>query len=403
LEKLSKTLTRTVTLDCYANRYARRALIEIESAYREMLVEMVEYAVKHKASQNTLHRVFYGKFRERYRWLPTRVIKGAYRDATRRAKSFRERKKKGRVYKDEPEVRRVTITYSDSQDWRLKDGAIKLRTHRGWVELHYRNHRQLHRYLYGGWRLASELRFKILGRKVVVYLSFTKSFEVDYDPGNVVAVDVNEHNITIAPFKDGVLSDVYRVETGLGRIVVAYSERRKRLTQGKSTKTREVKKKLKKLKERERKLDVLRKTARFIETLAVENRAVVVVGNINEKAKKNMEKDANNKLRHRIHQWSVKKLIDLLDKKPIHVVKVSEKGTSSRDPFTGLMINEYKPLVIRSAVKGLKRVKIMKIILRAAKIGGRVLERDVVGAVNIGLKYLNSDGSPCGVGLDRHP
>jgi IS605 OrfB family transposase len=211
-------------------------------------------------------------------------------------------------------------------------------------------------------------------------------------------VDVNENNVTIALFKGGVLADVYRVETGLGRIVVAYSERRKRLTQGKSTKTREVKKKLKKLKERERKLDVLRKTARFIETLAVENRAVVVVGNINEKAKKNMEKDANNKLRHRIHQWSVKKLIDLLDKKPIHVVKVSEKGTSSRDPFTGLMINEYKPLVIRSAVKGLKRVKIMKIVLRVAEIGEMVLERDVVGAVNIGLKYLNSDGSPVALG-----
>jgi hypothetical protein len=155
LEKLSKTLTRTVTLDCYANRYARRALGEIEDAYREMLVEMVEYAVEHKASQNTLHRVFYEKFRERFPWLPTRVIKGAYRDAARRAKSFRERKKKGKVYKDKPEVKRVTITYSDSQDWRLEDGVIKLKTHMGWVELHYRNHKQLHRYLYGGWRLAN--------------------------------------------------------------------------------------------------------------------------------------------------------------------------------------------------------------------------------------------------------
>jgi len=82
-------------------------------------------------------------FRERYPWLPTRVIKGAYRDAVRRAKSFRERVKKGKVCKDKPEVRRVTITYSDSQDWRLEDGVIKLRTHRGWVELHYRNHKQL--------------------------------------------------------------------------------------------------------------------------------------------------------------------------------------------------------------------------------------------------------------------
>ena len=50
----------------------------------EMLKEMVEYAVKYKASQSTLHRAFYPRFRERYPWLPTRVIKGAYRDAVRR-------------------------------------------------------------------------------------------------------------------------------------------------------------------------------------------------------------------------------------------------------------------------------------------------------------------------------
>ena len=301
MEKLSRTLTRTVVLECYANRYARRALREIESAYREMLVEMVEYAAKHKASQETLHRIFYEKFRERYPWLPTRVIKGAYRDVARRAKSFRERMKRGKAYKDKPEVRRVTITYSDSQDWRLEDGVIKLRTHRGWVELHYRNHKQLHRYLYGGWRLASELRFKLLGRKIAVYLIFAKDFDVNYNPRNVVAVDVNENNVTIALFKGGALADVYRVETNLGRIVIAYSERRKRITRGSSTKVREVRRKLKKLHEKERKLDVLRKTAKFIEKLAVESRAVVVVGNINEKAKKKMERNANNKLRHRIH------------------------------------------------------------------------------------------------------
>jgi IS605 OrfB family transposase len=398
LEKLSKTLTRTVTLDCYANRCARRALREIEGAYREMLVEMVEYAVKYRASQETLHKVFYEKFRERYPWLPTRVIKGAYRDAVRRAKSFRERKRKGKVYKDMPEVRRVTITYSDSQDWRLEGGAVKLRTQRGWVELHYRSHRQLHRYLYGGWRLASELRFKVLGRKVVVYLTFTREFEISYNPRNVVAVDVNENNVTIALFKGGVLADAYRVETGLGRIVIAYSERRERITRGKSTKTREVKKKLKKLRERERKQDVLRKTAKLIGSLAIENRAVVVVGNINEKAKERMEEDANSKLRHRIHQWSVKKLIELLDEKPIHVVKVSEGGTSSRDPLTGRRIRSFEPLVIRSAVKGLRKVKVVKVTLRVAWVNGGVLERDVAGAINIGLRYLNSDGSPVALG-----
>jgi IS605 OrfB family transposase len=374
LERQSKTLVKTVVLDCYANKYSRRALREIEGAYREMLVEMVEYAVKYRASQETLHKVFYEKFRERYPWLPTRVIKGAYRDATRRAKSFRERKKRGKVYKDKPEVRRVAITYSDSQDWRLEGGAVKLRTHRGWVELHYKNHKQLYRYLYSGWRLASELRFKTLGRKVVAYLTFTREFEVGYDPRNVVAVDVNENNVTIALFKGGVLSDVYRAEIGLGRIVIAYSERRKRITLGRSTKVREVRKKLRKLREKERKLGVLRKTAKFIEKLAVENGAVVVVGNIDEKAKERMEEDAISKLRHRIHQWSVKKLIELLDEKPIHVVKVSERGTSSRDPFTGRRVKRFEPLVIRSAVKGLKRVKVMKIVLRVAKVSGGLLK-----------------------------
>jgi hypothetical protein len=49
-------------------------------------------------------------------------------------------------------------------------------------------------------------------------------------------------------------------------------------------------------------------------------------------------------------------------------------------------------------VKGLKRVKVMRIALRVAKIGGRAVERDIVGAINIGLKYLSSDGSPVALG-----
>jgi len=396
--KLLKTLTRTVAVECYANRYARGALREIESAYREMLKEMVEYAVKHKASQSTLHRVFYSRFRERYPWLPTRVIKGAYRDAVRRAKSFRELKKHGRAYTDRPEVRRVTVTYSDSQDWKVENGVIKLRTHAGWIELRYRNHRQLHRYLYGGWRVAGELRFKLVGRRVVVYLTFIKHFEVEYDPRNTVAVDVNENNVTVALFKSGALAEVYRVETNLGRIVIAYAERRKRITEGSSAKVREVRKKLMKLRERERKLDVLRKTAKLIEELATENKAVVVIGNINRKAKERMESGKSAKLRHRTHQWSASTLIKLLEEKPVHVVRVSEKGSSSIDPFTGLRIRSYRSLVTRFAAKGAKRVKVVKVLLRIASVNGRVLERDVVGAINIGLKYLNSDGSPMASG-----
>jgi putative transposase len=395
-----KVLRRTVVLECYANRVAKEALKDIVEPLKNMIGEMVEYALEHNASQNTLHRVFYERYRREYPWMPTRVIKGAYRDAVRRAKSFRERLKKGRAYTRKPKVRRVTIVYSDNQDWRIESGSLKIRTHRRWVELRYANNRQLLRYLYGGWIPASELKLKTSGgRRVLAYITFIKIYAVLYDKTNVIAVDVNENNITIAIFKNGVLVEVIRIETGLGRIVIAYAVRRKRISRGKSTKTREVKKKLRKLREGDRKRDILYKVVNFIEELARENNAVVVIGDISGDDKGRMEKGMGRKLRHRIHQWSVATLIKLLEDRPIHVVRISERGSSSVDPFTRKRINGYSPLVIRTAVRGANgRFKVVKIVLRVAYVDGRIVERDVVGAINIGLKYLSSDGSPVALG-----
>ena len=395
-----KVLRRTVVLECYANKVAREALRDIVGPLKTMVSEMVEYALKHNASQNTLHRVFYERYRREYPWIPTRVIKGAYRDAVRRAKSFRERLKKGKAYTSKPKVRRVTIVYSDNQDWRIESGGLKIRTHRGWVELKYGNNRQLHRYLYGGWIPASELKLKADGgRRVLAYITFVKVYAVFYDKKNVIAVDGNENNITIAIFKNGVLVEVIRVETGLGKIVIAYAVRRKRISKGKSTKTREVKKKLRKLREGDRKKDILYKVVNFIEELARENNAVVVIGDISGNDKERMSENKSRKLRHRIHQWSIATLIKLLEDRPVHVVRVSERGSSSVDPFSMKRINGYSPLVIRTAVRGAKgRLKVVKVVLRVAYVDGRVVERDVVGAINIGLKYLSLDGSPVALG-----
>jgi IS605 OrfB family transposase len=395
-----KVLRRTVVLECYANRVAREALRDIVEPLKNMIGEMVEYALKHNASQNTLHRVFYERYRREYPWIPTRVIKGAYRDAARRAKSFRERLKKGKARTRKPEVRRVTIVYSDNQDWKIENGSLKIKTHRGWVELKYGNNKQLHRYLYGGWIPASELKLKADGgRRVLAYITFVKVYAILYDKMNVIAVDGNENNITIAIFKNGVLVEVIRIETGLGKIVIAYAVRRKRISKGKSTKTREVKKKLRKLREGDRKKDILYKVVNFIEELARENNAVVVIGDISGDDKGRMEKGKGRKLRHRIHQWSVATLIKLLEDRPVHVVRISERGSSSVDPFTKKKINGYSPLVIRTAVRGAKGMfKVVKVVLRVAYVDGRIVERDVVGAINIGLKYLSSNGSPVALG-----
>ncbi|WP_156769835.1 hypothetical protein [Caldivirga maquilingensis] len=104
-------------------------------------------------------------------------------------------------------------------------------------------------------------------------------------------------------------------------------------------------------------------------------------------------------MRHRIHQWSVAKLVEALNNKPLHVVEVSEAYSSSKDPFTGKPITSYTPSMIRIAVRGRKRVRVIKVQLRLVKLGNEaVLDRDVIGAVNIGLRYLSSNGSPmqCG-------
>ncbi len=63
--------------------------------------------------------------------IPTRVIKGAYGDAVRRARSFRELDKRGKAYSDKPQIRRIAIACTDSRDWGIEDRAIKMGTHLG--------------------------------------------------------------------------------------------------------------------------------------------------------------------------------------------------------------------------------------------------------------------------------
>jgi len=117
----------------------------------------------------------------------------------------------------------------------------------------------------------------------------------------------------------------------------------------------------------------------------------VVVGRITHRAKEKMEENKDRKLRHRIHQWNMRTLAKLLDKKPIQVIEVAESRTSSRTP-SGARIS-FRPLVIRRAVRGASgRVRPVKIRLRVGRAGDEAWERDVLGAINIGLRYLQMGG-----------
>jgi IS605 OrfB family transposase len=393
LEKLLKTLKRTIILEGWTNSIGREALREIEEAYREMLSEMLCYALEHRASQSTLHRIFYNRFREEYPWLPTRIIKGCYRDAIRRVRSFKKKKRKGETEKDRPEIRSITITYSDSQDWKLREGYVEVRTHRGWIRIGYRNNKQLHRYLYNNWKPSSELKLKLSSGKILVYLTLTKEFEISYNPDNAVAVDINENNVTLAVFVDRRLHEIYRIETSIGRIVIAYSERRRKIAENRSTRDRIARKALRKLRERERKEDIIYKTAGIIEEIARKYSATVVVGNAHRGKNRMASKASKKNLRHRIHQWCASKIVEILNNKPLYVVEESEAYSSSRDPFSRKPIKRYTPSVIRIALRGGRRVRVIKIQMRLARLSnGLTMDRDMIGAINIGLRYLSSDG-----------
>jgi len=76
-------MRRAMPLGALVNRYAAaaRALAEMGCVYREMLVELIDYAVKYKVSMETLHTMIYARLRESCPWLPTRVFIGdVYRD-----------------------------------------------------------------------------------------------------------------------------------------------------------------------------------------------------------------------------------------------------------------------------------------------------------------------------------
>jgi putative transposase len=285
------------------------------------------------------------------------------------------------------------LIYSDSQDWRLREGYVEVRTHRGWIRIGYRNNKQLHRYLYNNWKPSSELRLKIAGGRILIYLTLTKEFEISYNPDNSVAVDINENNVTLAVFVDRRLHEIYRIETNIGRIVIAYSERRKRIAENRSTRDRIARKALRKLREGERKEDIIYKTAKIVEEIARKYSATVVVGNAHRGKSRMASKASKKNLRHRIHQWCASKLVEILNNKPLYVVEESEAYSSSRDPFSGKPIKRYTPSVIRIALRGGRRVRVIKIQLRLARLSnGLTLDRDVIGAINIGLKYLSTDG-----------
>jgi IS605 OrfB family transposase len=391
-----KTLKRTVKLESdFLNEWKYRVLREVEEYQRKIVNEMIGAILSEglPTTRKKLHERFYSDYKEKYSFLPSRVIEGAYIVAGRIVKSFRERKKEGLTRKDKPEYKRVMITIPNMVNWRFNRVFISVLTHKGWVEIPLKFTKQFIHYLYGGWMVSQELKLRLIGRKVLVWLTFEKEVEVESKDGNYISIDVNENNVTLAVFENFKLKELRRYETGLGRVVMNYSLRREEITKGHSTKDELVKKKLERLREKERKLDILRKTVKRIVELARDLKAKVVVGKFSSRSKEKMEGNKTAELRHRIHQWSVIKFVDMLKTQPIDVEEVFESYTSSTNPFDGEKLKKRKQIVERvvkvfnpylmtgSAHEG-GGVKVLKVNARYLESGEVLLERDSIAPLN---------------------
>jgi len=152
-----KTLKRTVKLESdFLNEWKYRVLREVEEYQRKIVNEMIEVILSEalQTTRKKLHERFYNHYKEKYPFLPSRVIEGSYIVAGRIVKSFRERRKKGLTRKDKPEYKRVMITIPNMINWKFNRVFISVLTHKGWVEIPLKFTKQFVHYVIwvGGFR-----------------------------------------------------------------------------------------------------------------------------------------------------------------------------------------------------------------------------------------------------------
>jgi hypothetical protein len=188
-------VTRTVVVrSAPLPRRAFKVFVELEGMYRNMVEQLVLYAINNGITKFTrLKGERYREVRSLYPQLPSHYVYTACQDAAERAHSFLRLRRMGRARKPYPEVRSVSI-WLDDHLWRAEGlTSISLATHRGRVNVSIELNKHYLRYVNRGWRLATEARVKLdrRERRLVLYLTFRKEVS-EYRPKGYITVDVNE-------------------------------------------------------------------------------------------------------------------------------------------------------------------------------------------------------------------
>jgi IS605 OrfB family transposase len=330
-----------VAVELEVTRELNKLLYSVETTYLNIVREVVEYAVVNNVLSTTqLHGLFYSKYRLEYPSLNSQLIIQAIRQASEIAKSFMERRRKGLARKPYPEVRNVSIRFTEKA-WsygkfvrsiapvRLSLSLLNSRRE-VWLRLHKRFWQYWWKVLSGEAELASTLMLKRKGGKWYAIFVFEIKPRVA-KPQSIIAFDINENTVVVGRIdiettvgkvvdwnRQYLMPQLYTIRTDFGRLAKRYKTIRNKIIEKLKPKfalpsgnyvnvanTREFRKRAKHLRERVRKLGRVRHVANEL----TKTPAIIVTEELGNNPQEEMiDGIGKDELRHRIKQTPFKAL-----------------------------------------------------------------------------------------------
>ncbi|PLC68488.1 hypothetical protein B7L70_03295 [Vulcanisaeta sp. EB80] len=343
-------LRRAVAVELEVTKELNKLLCSVEAAYLSIVREVAVYAVMNNVtSANKLHRLFYYRCRSEYPSLNSQLIIQAIRQSSEIAKSFVERRRKGLARKPYPEVKAVSIRFTEftwsyeqfirsTAPVRLELSLLGVRRV-VWLRPHKRFWQYWWRVLSGEAELASTLMIKRRANKWYAIFIFKLKPKKE-EPESIVAFDINENTVAVGRIdikttvdkvakwnRQYLTPQLYTIKTDFGRLARRYERVRNTIIErlkphftlpdGKYvnvTNTREYRKRVKRLRERGRKVGRVRQIANEL----TKTPAIIITEELGSNPQESMIEDVGrSKLRHRIKQTPFKKLEKAIEGKAL--------------------------------------------------------------------------------------
>jgi IS605 OrfB family transposase len=343
-------LRRSVAVELEVVKELNRLLYSVEAVYLSIVREVVEYAVVNNVlSATQLQRLFYSKYRWEYQGLHAHLVIQAIRQASEVAESFVKRRKRSLVSKPYPEVRSVSIRFTEKA-WSYEQfirsiAPVKLELsllggrREVWIKPHKRFWLYWWRVLTGEAELAKTLIVKRRANKwYAVFIFEIKPREAK--PQSVVSFDINENTVAVSRIdiiatidktaswnRQYATPQLYMIRTDFGRLARRYGAIRNKIIDRLKPEfalpngnyvnvanTREFRKRVKRLREGVRKLGRVRQVANEL----TKTPAIIVTEELGEKPQESMINGVSkDELRHRIKQIPFKKLEKAIEDKAL--------------------------------------------------------------------------------------